>query len=47
MCGTGNFAGGIPANDLRSLGEKGGDEEENLRVVYSNLVVDSRRRIFH
>jgi hypothetical protein len=39
MCGTGNFAGRISANDLQSLGEKGGDEEENLRVGDSNLVV--------
>jgi hypothetical protein len=47
MCGTGNFAGGIPANDLQSLGEKGGDEEENFRVVDSNLVVDLGCMIFH
>jgi hypothetical protein len=47
MCGTRNFAGEISANDPQSLGEKGGDEEENFRVVDSNLVVDSRWLIFH
>jgi hypothetical protein len=46
MCGTGNFSGGISGNDLQSLGEKGGDEEENFRVGDSNLVVDSGRMIF-